>query len=229
MKFDNDNNLLVILMTVIILVFASIFGILGMPDDYDVDTVATMPLRGDSRPVETISEDLRSTVLLHIVYPMSYENALVETDAIAEESPKYFDVPLEEGLQDYIFALCEESEIDPAIVIAMIKTESNFDSSAIGDKGNSKGLMQIQQRFHEDRMKRLMCTDLLNPYQNVTVGIDLLSELMDKGKGLEWALMAYNGGAAYANKYAASGTLSKYASKVLTYSENLIIKEYSHD
>ena len=121
-----------------------------------------------------------------------------------EEEPEpttvYFDVPLDEGLQDYIFELCEERDIDPAVVIGMIEYESTFDASVIGDRGNSFGLMQVQPRWHRERMDRLGVTNLMDPYQNVLVGIDYLDELLDRDKGLGWALMAYNGGPSNANK-----------------------------
>lgn len=138
-----------------------------------------------------------------------------------EKTVEYFDVPLSEDLQDHIFELCESSGIEPTIIIAMIKTESNYDVDVIGDNGNSLGLMQIQPRWHRARMDELGCEDLLDPYQNVTVGIDLLAELIGYGQGLEWALMAYNGGHIYANGYAERGEISTYVVKVMSLSAGL--------
>lgn len=149
----------------------------------------------------------------------------VEPMESEEPKTKYYDVPLSEDLQDYIFELCETHNIDPALVIAMIKRESGYKASAVGDKGNSLGLMQIQPRWHKERMGRLNCPDLLDPYQNVTVGIDILTELFAKGKSIEWVLMAYNGGNAYANRNTKAGVVSAYASKVLDIRDNLKIKE----
>lgn len=136
----------------------------------------------------------------------------------------YFDVPLDEDLQDYIFLLCRDHNIKPELVISMIKKESNFNSSSIGDNGNSYGLMQIQPRWNQSRMESLGCTDLLDPYQNITVGIDLLSELFDTGKSVEWVLMAYNGGTSYANRKEKSGEISNYAYTVLNNSEKITYK-----
>lgn len=138
-----------------------------------------------------------------------------------KDDGSYFDVPLDHKLQDHIFALCEEKSIDPAIIIAMIDKESKFDIDIIGDKGKSYGLMQIQPRWHKERMKELGVTDLLDPYQNVTVGIDILAELLESGKSLEWALMAYNGGHSYANRLTAEGRLSTYASTVIEIASEL--------
>lgn len=149
------------------------------------------------------------------------EVIIPEVQAIQISSVSTYPVPLDTELQLFIVRLCEDHHIDPAIIFAMIDRESDFAADAIGDNGKSFGLMQIQKRFHLDRMEDLGCTDLLDPYQNVTVGIDYLEECLDKGKGIEWALMAYNGGASYANSMTKKGIVSDYASEVLTNSKNL--------
>lgn len=135
----------------------------------------------------------------------------------------YFDVPLEDELQDYIFDICDEYGIDPELIVSMIFHESNFDSAVIGenDSGYSYGLMQIMPRWNYDRMERLGCLDLLNPYQNVRVGVDLLAEYIQKGYGIEWALMAYNGGPSYANRKAAEGVVSAYATRIMDRAKTL--------
>ena len=132
-----------------------------------------------------------------------------------------YDIPIDDELQDYIIETSEERGVDPAIIIAMIKRESQFDIDIIGDKGKAFGLMQIHPRWHSDRMEKLGVTDLLDPYQNVTVGIDIMAELLDGGKSVEWALMAYNGGYANANRHIEAGTLSGYATDVLEFAEEL--------
>lgn len=133
----------------------------------------------------------------------------------------YYDIPLDEDLQDHIFLECEFYDVDPALIISIIKKESEFRDWVIGDNGRSYGLMQIQERWHEERMDRLQVTDLLNPYQNITVGVDYFAELLDTEKGVEWALMAYNGGPSYANKLRAKNIVSNYVKTVLGYCETL--------
>ncbi len=132
-----------------------------------------------------------------------------------------YDIPLDDELQDYIIETGEERGVDPAIIIAMIERESQFDIDVIGDRGKAFGLMQIHPRWHSDRMEKLGVTDLLDPYQNVTVGIDIMAELLDRGESVEWALMAYNGGYAHANRHIEAGTLSGYATDVLEFAEGL--------
>ena len=146
------------------------------------------------------------------IEPETIEEPVIE---IEENPVTYFDVPLDEELQDHIFAECERYGVEPSVVIAMIERESGFRESVIGDSGRSFGLMQIQKKWHSGRMEKLGCDDLLDPYQNVTVGIDFLAELIGSGKGVEWALMAYNGGPGYANRLRGEGRVSDYASGVM--------------
>lgn len=144
----------------------------------------------------------------------------VETDT----EDLYFDVPLDQGIQKYIFAMCSECDscdLDPAIVTAIIWKESEFNADAIGDNGNSLGLMQVQPRWHSERMEKLSAPDLLDPYQNIRVGIDYLVELYSINDDTEWVLMAYNGGPTYANNLYNEGALSKYAIDILDKADEL--------
>ena len=148
----------------------------------------------------------------------------VEVDPIACEEIDpivYYDVPLDKELQDHIFDICQERELDPALVFGMIKKESWYTADLEGDGGNSIGLMQVQPRWHQERMDKLGVTDLKNPYQNVEVALDYLDELFDEGKSLEWTLMAYNGGPSGANKNEANGIVTNYVKVVKQYTEEL--------
>ena len=137
-------------------------------------------------------------------------------EKVVEPIAYFNNVPLEKDLQIYIIRLCESYNIDPALVMAIIYRESRFQADVIGDHGNSFGLMQIQPKWHQWRMDELGCDNLLDPYQNVAVGLHLLNELYSRGKSTEWVLMAYNGGPSCANKMEAKGELSGYAERALT-------------
>lgn len=139
----------------------------------------------------------------------------VELKAMPMEEPVLYAVPLEAELQLHIIQTCEEHHIDPAIVLAMIWKESRYNPEAVGDGGNSLGLMQIQPYWHGGRMERLGCEDLLDPYQNVVVGIDYLAESIDRYDGdAAKALVAYNQGHFYE-------TITEYALAVLDMAEEL--------
>ena len=125
-----------------------------------------------------------------------------------------YDVPLDAELQLHIIHTAEEKRIDPAIIMATAYKESGYNSKAIGDNGNSYGLLQVQPRWHYGRMERLGCTDLLDAYQNVTVAVDYLSELLNRYGSIEAALTAYNSGSY-------SGTVTQYAKTILAHAEKL--------
>ena len=147
----------------------------------------------------------------------------------ASESEKstcvlYYDVPLEKDLQEHIFHLCAEYEIDPKIVIAMIAVESSYDAGAVSDDLSSVGLMQIQEKWHRGRMTRLKCHNLYSPYMNVTVGIDYLAELKVLNSDIGFMLSAYNGGINYANEQALNGYCNNYVQNVLKIASELKLK-----
>ena len=129
---------------------------------------------------------------------------------------KYYDIPLDTEIQRYVIDKCKSNNnITPELIFAMIERESQYDASKIGDNGNSYGLLQIQPRWHSARMSKLGVNDLLNPYQNINVAFDLLTELFAQNTDKKWVLMTYNGGSAYANQMIKNGTISDYASYVL--------------
>ena len=139
---------------------------------------------------------------------------IAETELEATSSTEYFDVPLDHYMQDFIKAECKSKGIEPSIVIAMIERESHYDQYAIGDDGRALGLLQIHPKWHLQRMIRLKCTDLFQPYQNVVVGIDYLGELYNRYGSIDKALTAYNRG-----NY--DGTITGYATAVMARANEL--------
>lgn len=168
---------------------------------------------------ETPSAPICTVEVVTIVPEVTPEPVAEIMPEVEVETVSVYDVPLDLDLQLFIVRLCEEHHIDASVVMAMIDRESKFDADVIGDNGDALGLMQVQPKWHRERMDKLGVTDLMDPYQNVTVGINYLVELLEREKGLEWALAAYNAGPTGANK----GYGDNYANAVLTNSE--ILKE----
>lgn len=162
-----------------------------------------------------------AAILVWLAFPKPQEaqaeSAPVQTvqPASATEQVPLYDVPLSADLQKHIKGLCDDYGVDMPLVLAIIGQESNYNADVVGDNGNSIGLMQIQPQHHQQRMDKLGVVDLTDPYQNVTVGIDLLAELMSENKGTEWAVTAYNAGASTADYNNAIGTRTEYAESVL--------------
>lgn len=152
-----------------------------------------------------------------------YHESNTSIRVVDNYNPITWDIPLSTELQSHIVITCEEYNIDPRIVIGLIQVESNYNPNTIGDEGRSYGLMQIQLQWHEDRMKRLGCTDLLDPYQNITVGVDILAEMCEKYDTMEEVLTAYNAGETGAyNLYFSKGIKANdYALEVIEIAESL--------
>lgn len=80
--------------------------------------------------------------------------------------------------------------VDPLLVKAIIKVESDFDPWAVSHKG-AKGLMQLMP----ETARRLDVRDLFDPAENVRAGVHHLKGLLDLfGGELKLALAAYNAG-----------------------------------
>ena len=122
----------------------------------------------------------------------------------------YYDIPIDEDLQDYILEVCHDYGVNHLIVLGMIEKESAFGPNVIGDNGEAFGLMQVQPKWHQERMDRLGVTDISDPYQNILVGVDYFAEVLSYDRGIAWALMAYNGGTTYANELTDEGVISSY-------------------
>ena len=101
------------------------------------------------------------------------------------------------------------SGVDPNIVKAIIMEESGGNPSAIGDNGESIGLMQIQPKHHKKRMEELGIVSLFDPQENVILGCSILSDLYDKYGNYEDALSVYNSGNTEDGKAYAERILNK--------------------
>lgn len=100
--------------------------------------------------------------------------------------------------RDYVNEYSKIFDVDPYLVFATIKAESNFEKDATSSKG-AKGLMQILDNTGEEIFDKLKVSenkrDLYNPEINIMVGTFYLSELLDRYNGQEEkAVAAYNSG-----------------------------------
>lgn len=159
------------------------------------------------------------------VEPMAL--VVIEEPEVVAVDPVREDIPLDADTQRLLYKACDETGVPYELALAVIKQETNF-QNIVGDGGNSIGYMQVQPRWHNRRMERLGISDLADPYGNFLVGCDYLAEMIEQGRGTEWALMAYNGGPTYANKMARAGKVSQYARDVLNYRNDLKMEEENY-
>ena len=120
------------------------------------------------------------------------------------------DVPLTYEEQDFLHTACQEAGVPYALALAVIQKETQF-SNTVGDDGASEGYMQVQRKWHYDRMERLGVGDLMEPFGNFRVGCDFLAELLEIYPTAE-ALTVYNKG-----HY--PGYITGYANEAMDYYE----------
>jgi len=96
----------------------------------------------------------------------------------------------EDVLHQLVQETAHKHNVDPALVSAVISTESNWNTSAISRKG-ALGLMQLIPQTAQ----RFGVYNPFDPTQNVEAGVTYLSSLLDRYNGdLPKALAAYNAG-----------------------------------
>ena len=132
---------------------------------------------------------------------------LIVTDAYAETA-----VEVPEEIRDISEELGQAYNICPEVIQSMCYIESRFKVDA--ENAGCIGIMQVYEKWHKDRMKRLGVTDLKDPRQNMAVAVDYLAELVADGEDMEEALMRYHGESRINEKLEA-GEMSDYVAAIL--------------
>ena len=122
---------------------------------------------------------------------------------------------------EYIGSICEEKQISPELVEAVIERESNWNPNA--QNGECIGLMQVDQVIHWKRAQDMGVQSLMDPYDNIRVGISILEDLLKKYGEAAPALMYYNAGYSESCGITAynRGVTSRYAEEIMARSEEL--------
>ena len=107
--------------------------------------------------------------------------------------------------------------VDPRLVLAVIRVESNFQPKAVSKMG-ATGLMQIMPTTYYWICEKynLPKRDLYDPSVNIQIGTLYLSMLMEQHKSVRRVLAAYNGGSNSATRYPNVSTdVLSYVEKVM--------------
>lgn len=120
------------------------------------------------------------------------------------------DTYISKEYQRYCMEIGSMYNICPELLMAMIEQESSGEKGAQNSAGDT-GLMQINPKWHYERMERLGVTDLFDPYSNILVAADYLAELFREDGEVYLVLMKYNMPHADAEELFGQGIYSEYA------------------
>lgn len=127
---------------------------------------------------------------------------------------------------EYVFKYAEEYGVDPLLVFAVIKAESNFDKDVISNS-NAKGVMQLMDTTAEEVAGNIMSDVSFESYMlfdaetNIKIGTKYLSELLKKYDNYYVAVAAYNAGIGTVDRWIETGVIKADGSDI----ENVPYKE----
>jgi len=117
---------------------------------------------------------------------------------ILEEKSRELSPQTAGRLAEVILRESQRYDLDPALILAVIQTESSYRNWVRSDR-NAMGLMQILPETGEDLARRMDIkwegeASLYLPVINIKLGTYYLSQLRERFDSMELALAAYNRG-----------------------------------
>lgn len=150
----------------------------GIPE-VPPEPIAVEPEREASEPPRILTEESQKS------------DAAAEVEKPAEPEVTVAEKPSgDRDIDEIIKDTAKKYGIDPNLVRAVVKTESNFDPKAVSVAG-AMGLMQLMPKTAEG----LGVDDAFDPVQNINGGAKYLSQMLNRYHGkIDHALAAYNWG-----------------------------------
>ncbi|NIP30707.1 MAG: transglycosylase SLT domain-containing protein, partial [Candidatus Dadabacteria bacterium] len=122
-----------------------------------------------------------------------------------------------------ILSACTKFDVDPNLVKALIKAESNFNQYAVSNK-NAEGLMQLMDGTARD----YGVENTFNPKSNIEGGVRFLKDLLNYfNNDLSLSIAAYNAGKQtvinYGNSIPPYPETQQFVKRVLSYYRELTV------
>lgn len=199
---------------IIILLFGLLIKVLYLPES-ETSEVTIQDLEYE---IDNLKSDIKD---------LKFKNEILETKVnilrkqIENEEPEIPEEPKtqRELIDLYVADICEQYNFDPFIVHSVIWHESRYEPEA--KNTTHLGLMQVSTRWHSGRAERLGVEDFFDPYGNILLGVDYLSEIANRYEDIRLVLMTYNMGDKRAKELFNEGEISWYATSVLERAEEL--------
>ena len=129
---------------------------------------------------------------------------------------------------EYVEKYAKEYNIDPLLIYAIIKAESNFNNDAVSSKG-AAGLMQLMDETAEEvatneSIEYVSNDSLHDPETNIRIGVKYFADLIAIFQNEAISLAAYNAGMGTVQGWIDDGIINADGSDI----ENIPYKETSN-
>lgn len=181
-------------------------------------TKALLLGKGETRVQKRTKKILFITIIIAIILILLFGVFKIQNIILKKIYPiKY---------SEYVYQYAEEYNVDPLLVFAIIKAESNFNPNVVSSS-NAIGLMQLMDTTAEELARKLDITfvaksSLYNPDLNIRLGTKYFSDLLKEyNQNTLLALTAYNAGKGTLKRWMEQGTIKEDGSDI----ENIPYKE----
>ena len=180
------------------ILYRSLEKIIEAPFKEDIETVEIKPLEKETNKAIELNPDEPKKLEKpkeHIVIDHR-PGDFIKISAPIRKKESITSDPILSKYGEHIQKAAEKYSIDPALIISVIKSESNGDQNAVSQAG-AKGLMQLIDTTATD----MEVQDVFNPEQNIDGGTRYLKSMLDRFKSVKLALAAYNAGPGTVMRY----------------------------
>jgi soluble lytic murein transglycosylase-like protein len=173
-------------------------GLRRGPDRRHEDRRHRPRLQPDRRRSERRKARLRTLLLAAATTLFAHRGAgIAPRPGVSVSIDEFRPVPPDEAYEDLIQEAAGTYDLDPALIRAVMQTESSFNPTVVSRVG-AQGLMQLMPALAEEMGVR----DSFDPRENIMGGARYLRELLDRFRGnVRLALASYNAGPTAVAKY----------------------------
>ncbi|WP_331460716.1 LysM peptidoglycan-binding domain-containing protein [Arthrobacter sp. zg-Y895] len=164
-----------------------------------------------SAPVAAAPTDLVPNTFLHYTYP---EHTVADAN-LNKQTLNSMPVPSRAQMQQIVADTAAQMGVDPALAQAFALQESGFDQRAVSP-ANAIGTMQVIPSSGEWASQLVgRQLNLLDPYDNATAGVAIISALIRSSDSLETAIASYYQGQYSVTTHGMFADTRNYVSSVL--------------